>query len=526
MSTEAEQSVIPEIIPSVLGLCSVGAGGLLGLEFQKITVEVSSRRGPSYFQLAGLAETAVREARVRIHSALSGLGITLDEYALTVNLAPANVRKSGSGLDLAIAIAILGAIGEIDVPKDALFLGELSLDGGLRPIPGMLPLLVGAKAAKMERAFIPVHNAAEAAHVDGFPAHAASRLTDVIAHLKGDALLPCVPKAEYRPYRNTDLDLADVRGQEAAKRALVVASAGHHHLLLVGPPGAGKSLLARRLVGLLPPLSPSEALESTSIHSVAGLVPSAGVLGAPPFRAPHHTVSDAGLVGGGSTPRPGEISLAHHGVLFLDELPEFRRNALEALRQPLEELRVQIVRATARTSFPARPLLVGAMNPCPCGNWGNPRAVCRCPKKARLKYLSKISGPLLDRIDLHVVVPPVDLHSWSDRETSPVQLSTADAAALVDRARARQAERFHKHLTTVPQNSLLDLEELERIAAPSPDGKKLLGAAIEKNLLSARGYVRVLRVARTLADLSDADAPTAPHIAEALRYRLTDLASL
>ncbi len=526
MSPNVAQAVEPEVIQSVLGLCSTFGGGLLGLKFQRVTVEVSSRRGPSFFQLAGLAETAVREARIRMHSALGGLGITLDEYALTVNLAPANLRKSGSGLDLAMAIAVLGAIGQVEVPESSLFVGELALNGGVRPVPGLLPLLVGARDEGLRAAFIPRNNCAEASHVSGLDIFPVDDLAQLIAHLSGERLLSRLSPKNYIARRRTGDDLLDVRGQEAAKRALMVAAAGHHHLLFVGPPGAGKSLLARRLVGLLPPLSAEQALESTAIHSVSGLVPETGVVGAPPFRAPHHTVSEAGLIGGGTNPRPGEISLAHHGVLFLDELPEFRRNALESLRQPLEEAFVHIVRAQSRTQFPAQPLLVGAMNPCPCGNWGNPKAACRCTKKSRLRYLGKISGPLLDRIDLHVMVPPADLRAWEKEVTGPEHTSTQKACARVDRARALQADRYKQGQTTARLNSCLTLSDLEKVASPDVEGKRLLALAIDRNLLSARGYVRILRVARTLADMDQVSVPNAAHIAEALRYRVTDLSGI
>lgn len=529
MTTLNSSALAIDTVPPLLGLSAAYAGSLLGLEFQPITVEVASRRGPSMFQMVGLAETAVREARIRIGSALSRLGLNLDEYALTVNLAPANVRKSGSGLDLAIAVALLGAIGHLDseAARGSLFAAEVSLDGTLRPVPGVLPLLEGAKNSGIPRAFVAADNAAEASQLGGIKVHAASCLEDVISHLRSERCLDPLRPQPRRLAPSHEVDLDDVRGQASSKRALLLAAAGHHHLLLVGPPGAGKSLLARRLPGLLPPLPLQDALQTTAIHSIAGVLSGErGLVEVPPFRSPHHTVSEVGLVGGGNPPRPGEISLAHHGVLFLDEMPEFRRGALEALRQPLEEHRVNIVRASYRTAFPARPLVVGAMNPCPCGNWGNPRAACRCSKTIRARYLSRISGPLLDRIDIHVLVPPVDLRSWSKKSSLPSSLSSAEARRLVGAARERQQLRFKQGLVSRAQNSLLSLRDLERVAEPDRGGRKLLEAAVDKNRLSARGYVRVLRLARTLADLNQEDQVGVSHIGEALRYRMSDLAEL
>jgi len=517
------------IVPQILALCSVQAGGLLGLDFHAITVEVASRRGPSHFQLAGLAETAVREARIRISSALSQLGVSLDEYALTVNLAPANVRKTGTGLDLAIAVGILGAVGHLapEALQDSFFVGEVALDGSVRGVPGVLPLLDGARSKGVTQAFVSRSNEAEAAQLRGLTVYAINSLSELIAHVKGTAPLPPLRTRTLKMNRYEGEPLEDVRGQVAAKRALMVAAAGHHHLLLVGPPGSGKSLLAKRLPSLLPPLDMQQALETTAVHSVAGILNGEeGIIDTPPFRAPHHTVSDAGLVGGGSTPRPGELSLAHHGVLFLDELPEYRRGSLEALRQPLEEHRVHIVRARAKATFPARPLVVGAMNPCPCGNWGNPRAACRCSPPVRLRYLSRISGPLLDRIDIHVLVPPVDLRSWGKQSRPADPMSTQRCRELVLRARRIQRQRFEMNQVSSAQNSQLTLSELEKIARPDTSGAALLEAAVEKNQLSARGYVRVLRIARTLADLDGEGTPGSHHIGEALRYRIRDLSDI
>lgn len=513
-------------MPPCLGSCSIRSGTLRGLELQPIDVEVASRRGPALFQLAGLAEAAVREARIRVTSAIARLGISLEEYALTVSLAPADVRKSGSGLDLALAIAVLGAIGHLPAtpPDQPLFLGELSLDGQVRPVRGVLPLLDGARKRGVTQAFIPHENAAEAAHLEGIRIFPVGRLDSLVEHLRGARQLLPLTLRHYTERTESTLDLSDVRGQPGAKRALEVAAAGSHNLLLTGPPGSGKSLLAQRLPGILPALSLERALETTALHSIAGLVdPARGIVDTPPFRSPHHTVSDAGLIGGGALPRPGEISLAHNGVLFLDELPEFRRTTLESLRQPLEDGAIHIVRAKMRVSFPAHPLLIAAMNPCACGHYGDPRVSCRCSPPARQKYIARLSGPLLDRIDLHVPVPAVELTRWSERPLhSPSLEGSGELRTRVLAARRVQQHRRERGEVRARENGQLTLKELERVAIPEPSGRALLQQAAERLALSARGYVRVLRVARTLADLDGSPALQAEHIGEALRFRLFD----
>lgn len=515
-------------LPPLLGLATVRSGCLFGLDLRQVIVEVASRRGPAFFQMAGLAETAVREARIRVSSAVARLGITLEEFSLTVSLAPADLPKSGSGLDLAIALGILVAIGRLarEIPETTLVLGELSLDGQVRPIPGVLPLLDGARKAGYQRAIVPQGCAAEAAHVTGLDVRAVRSLAELIDHLEGKLEVPRLRPQELPKGPPTEPDLHEIVGQAAAKRALTVAAAGSHNLLLIGPPGSGKSMLARRLPSLLPELSLEQALLTTAIHSVSGLVdPKVGIVRAAPFRAPHHTVSDAGLVGGGPRPRPGEISLAHNGVLFLDELPEFRRTALEALRQPLEEGVVHVVRAKARVSFPARPMLVAAMNPCPCGHYGNPRTACICSPVARSRYLGRISGPLLERIDLQIQVPPVDVESLS-RRSSERKTSSAEIRKQVALARQIQEERFKSGRVRRALNSLLDLPDLERVAALPPAAQKLLDHSVDRLGLSARSYVRVLRVARTLADLEQVSQVAEEHLAEALRYRSADWSRL
>lgn len=516
--------------PAPLSLSRVKTGTLNGLDFTAVTVEVAARRGPPQFVMGGLAEAAVREARVRLGSALCALGVTLDEHALMVNLAPAHVKKSGSGLDVALAVSILRALGRLETPPldDCLFLGEVALDGEIRGIPGVLPLLMGAAEAGLRAAYVPRSNAREAALARNLEVYSVASLGELVDHLCQIRELRPEAKPAFSPSRSRAPLLEEVRGQASAKRALLISAAGSHNLLLIGPPGSGKSLLAARLAGLLPALTPKESLEATAIHSVAGLLsPERGLVDAPPFRAPHHTVSQPGLIGGGPHPRPGEISLAHAGVLFLDEMPEFRRSTLESLRAPLEEHSVSIVRAQARAQFPARTLLVGAMNPCPCGNYKNPHKSCSCSPAMRTRYLSRLSGPLLDRIDLQVFVPPVDLRTWTAGGAAQARgMTTEECRVLVRKARSRQLERQRKRQTNQCENARLTLQELETVAPLSKAGREILDRAINQNLLSARGYVRVLRVARTLADLSGVDELAEEHVGEALGYRLFELSSL
>ena len=523
MSVEALATQV--IAGKPTGIACAQASVLLGLEARPIHVEVCCTRGPSLFQMVGLAEAAVKESRVRVQGSLARLGVLLDAYAVTINLAPADLRKSGAALDLAIALGVLGAIDQLDPRRleGVLLIGELALDGCLRPVEGVLPRLEGAERHGIPGAIVPRGNAAEAGLARGVKVLVADTLEQVVAHLRGKASLSQVPPTRFVPDTAANAgDLSEVRGQHTARRALEVAAAGGHNLLFVGPPGSGKTLLARLLPSLLPPLELEEAIECTAIHSVAGTLPGdTGIVTRRPFRAPHHSVSEAGLVGGGDVPRPGEVSLAHHGVLFLDELAEFRRPVLEALRQPLEDGKVSIARARARASFPARPLLVAAVNPCPCGHFGHPRLPCRCSPAVRDRYRARLSGLLLDRIDIHVNVPPVDIASLVRSQRGE---SSAEVRARVLRARAVQRERARALGLRAPVNAALPSAELERVVQLDDRGRHLLTEAAHRLGLSARAFGKILRVARTVADLEGTPGVTADHVGDAVQGRIIDRA--
>ena len=508
-------------MPEWVGSASVMSAAVMGLDVRPVSVEVSLIKGTPIIQIVGLAQSAVREGRERIRAAAAHLGLHVPGLRITVNLAPADLPKTGAALDLPIMLGILCAKG--DLPQAALHgtlaVGELGLDGSLRSIRGALPIALFAAAnPHVERLLLPAANLREASAAEGIALGGSESLTRILAALKDgvrlrvpSALLPPAARGNGdRRREDGGFDLSAVRGQPVAKRALEIAAAGGHNLLLSGCPGSGKTSLARCLPGLLPALDVREAVDVTAIHSVAGLLADgSGLQRARPFRAPHHSISEAGLIGGGSRPRPGEASLAHHGVLFLDELPEFGRRTLEALRQPIEEGQVRIVRAAGSASFPAQFTLVAAMNPCPCGFLGV-RGRCRCPEDTVRRYRRRVSGPLLDRIDMLVEVPPVRWEQLAD--TTPAETS-AVVRARVSRARARAARR---HGTT---NARIPPVRLETACRLDRGGRSLLRKAVTHLDLTARGYHRALRVSRTIADLAGRVRVSEDHVAEAIRFR-------
>jgi magnesium chelatase family protein len=497
-------------------IAKVLSGGLWGIDSFNVEVEIDIGRGLPSFTIVGLPESSVREARERVRSAFVNSGYEFPMRKITVNLAPADVKKEGSFYDLPIAIGIMVGIGLIsqDVVREFFIAGELSLDGKLKGIRGALSFAIGCKKSGIKKIILPLPSADEASVIDGIEVYGFESLHQCVEFLRGERLNePLKFKGTFDDERVVDVDMSEIKGQINAKRAIEICAAGNHNLLMIGPPGVGKSMLAQRIPTVLPAPTFEEIIETTQIYSVRGLL-KGGLLKRRPFRAPHHTISDIGMIGGGNPPMPGEISLAHNGVLFLDELPEFDRNVIEALRQPMESGEVIITRASRAVRYPAKFMLVGAMNPCPCGYLGDPKRECRCSYKDIKRYRKKVSGPILDRFDIQVQLPPLSYEELSSTSSSETSL---EIRKRIEMARKKQVERFG----CAKWNSDMKPKDIKKFCPLDEKSKSILASAVEKLNLTARGYFKVIKVARTIADLDNSEEIKSIHIAEAIQFRIS-----